>query len=131
MDRMHTHDVVALTTLTSLFRVVVEKAYEQDDAFHEKLKENMPEAQLQELVIMEAHIDSTYSEPNYTRDHYIAILAFNERFLSTFTAVAGVDAIKAHVPEGQGNKAMAEDLTSLGCPTLARLFTPARAAKPS
>jgi heme oxygenase len=128
---MHTHDVVALTTLTSIFRVAVEKNYEQDNSFHQKLSENTPAEQLQELIELEARLDPTYSDPDYSRDYYVAVLAFNEKFARAFANIAGDDELKRHIPEGQGNQAMAQDLASFGCPTLARLFAPARAAKPS
>lgn len=128
MDRMHTHDVVALTTLTSIFRVAVDTAYAQDAAFHQDLKQKTPAALLQELIDLEARIDARDAKSDYSRDHYVGILAFNEKFMQAYTAIAGDDAIMSHIPQGQGSKVLAEDLRRFGCPTLARLFTPARAA---
>jgi hypothetical protein len=125
---MHTHDVVALTTLTSIFRVAVERAYEQDDAFHQDLKQKTPATLLQDLIDLEARLDAADAKADYSRDHYVGILAFNEKFMQAYTAIAGDEAIKSHIPQGQGSRAMAEDLRRFGCPTLARLFTPARAA---
>lgn len=130
MDRMHTHNVVALTTIASIFRTAVTEAYEQDDFFHQKLQQTTPAQLMQDLLVLEAQLDETYKAPDYSRDYYFAVLAFNEKFMQAYTAVTGDDAIKSHLPEGQGSNAQAQDFTSLGCPTLARLFKPTRAAAP-
>jgi len=126
---MHEHDLVALTTLSSIFRVAVEDAYASDEQFHQTFAQTTPSDLLQELLELDARINGTgQGTPDYSRNYYISVLAFNEKFMSAYAKIIAEDDLKALLPAGQGSEVQREDFTSLGCPALARLFAPRIAA---
>jgi hypothetical protein len=130
-DDIHTHDLISLATLSSIFRNAVEQGYSEDWFVHQTISHSTSPEVLNQVFEFQYKQHNAYDKEDYSRDAYLEIIEHNERVLKLFTSVVGAETIKSYMPQAIGGTHVSKQFQALNCPELASFFTKPIPAKPS